>query len=123
MTTDFAFDMNLSRTPTALKTRGKVSVIGSGPAGLTVAGDLSKMEFSVTVFDALQENYSVCVKHRRTHKEKPRSLKDRGSSIVIPRGQIIQRQLSNASAFGRSVQWEQCFIYRWVIGEGMFGAV
>ncbi len=31
----------------------KVAVIGSGPAGLTCAGDLAKMGYSVTVFEAL----------------------------------------------------------------------
>jgi glutamate synthase (NADPH) small chain len=33
----------------------KVAVIGSGPAGLAAAGDLAKLGFSVTVFEALHE--------------------------------------------------------------------
>lgn len=33
----------------------KVAVIGSGPAGLTAAGDLGKMGYDVTVFEALHE--------------------------------------------------------------------
>ena len=33
----------------------KVAVIGSGPAGLTCAGDLAKMGYYVTVFEALHE--------------------------------------------------------------------
>ncbi|MGL5460275.1 MAG: NADPH-dependent glutamate synthase, partial [Cetobacterium sp.] len=33
----------------------KVAVIGSGPAGLTAAGDLGKMGYNVTVFEALHE--------------------------------------------------------------------
>jgi glutamate synthase (NADPH) small chain len=33
----------------------KVAVVGSGPAGLTCAGDLAKMGHSVTVFEALHE--------------------------------------------------------------------
>lgn len=33
----------------------KVAVIGSGPAGLAVAGDLAKYGYSVTVFEALHE--------------------------------------------------------------------
>ena len=52
---DFAFEMHLSQPRTEPKTRGKVAVIGSGPAGLTVAGDLSKAGFQVTVFEALSE--------------------------------------------------------------------
>ena len=33
----------------------KVAVIGSGPAGLTCAGDLAKKGYDVTVFEALHE--------------------------------------------------------------------
>lgn len=33
------------------KTRGKVAVIGSGPAGLTIAGDLSRQGFAVEIFE------------------------------------------------------------------------
>lgn len=33
------------------KNRGKVAVIGSGPAGLTIAGDLSRQGFSVEIFE------------------------------------------------------------------------
>lgn len=52
---DFDFDMNLTKEKVVAKTRGKVAVIGSGPAGLTVAGDLSKEGFNVTVFEAAEE--------------------------------------------------------------------
>ena len=38
------------------KTNGKkVAVIGSGPSGLTCAGDLAKMGYEVTIFEALHE--------------------------------------------------------------------
>lgn len=33
--------------------KGKVAVVGSGPAGLTVAGDLAKMGYKVKIFEAL----------------------------------------------------------------------
>lgn len=36
----------------AMKKNKKVAVIGSGPAGLTCAGDLAKMGYDVTVFEA-----------------------------------------------------------------------
>ena len=52
---DFDTEMNLLRERLAQKTRGKVAVIGSGPAGLTVAGDLARNGFNVTIFDSQEE--------------------------------------------------------------------
>ncbi len=52
---DFDGDMALIREKLLPKTRGKVAVIGSGPAGLTVAGDLARDGFNVTIFEAEQE--------------------------------------------------------------------
>ena len=39
----------------------KVAVIGSGPAGLTCAGDLAKMGYDVTIFEALHKAGGVLV--------------------------------------------------------------
>lgn len=39
----------------------KVAVIGSGPAGLTCAGDLAKMGYDVTIFEALHEPGGVLI--------------------------------------------------------------
>lgn len=39
----------------------KVAVIGSGPAGLTCAGDLAKLGYDVTIFEALHEVGGVLV--------------------------------------------------------------
>lgn len=39
----------------------KVAVIGSGPAGLTCAGDLAKLGYDVTIFEALHEAGGVLV--------------------------------------------------------------
>lgn len=52
---DFDADMGLIREKIPPKTRGNVAVIGSGPAGLTVAGDLSTMGFNVTVYESESE--------------------------------------------------------------------
>ncbi|MBQ9605155.1 MAG: NAD(P)-dependent oxidoreductase, partial [Firmicutes bacterium] len=52
---DFDAEMNLTRENIPPKTRGNVAVIGSGPAGLTVAGDLAHMGFNVTVYEAESE--------------------------------------------------------------------
>jgi glutamate synthase (NADPH/NADH) small chain len=35
--------------------KGKVAVVGSGPAGLTVAGDLIRLGYKVTIFEALHQ--------------------------------------------------------------------
>ena len=39
----------------------KVAVVGSGPAGLTCAGDLAKKGYKVTVFEALHTAGGVLV--------------------------------------------------------------
>ena len=48
---DFDGDMGLIRDKLKPKTRGKVAVIGSGPAGLTIAGDLARQGFSIEIFE------------------------------------------------------------------------
>lgn len=45
----------------AEKKKQKVAVIGSGPAGLTCAGDLAKMGYAVSVFEALHKSGGVLV--------------------------------------------------------------
>jgi glutamate synthase (NADPH/NADH) small chain len=52
---DFAHQYGLKPVPKSTGERGKVAVIGSGPAGLTVAGDLAKMNFDVTVYEKQSE--------------------------------------------------------------------
>lgn len=51
----FDAEMNLTHERIPEKTRGKVAVIGSGPAGLTVAGDLARQGFHVTIFEGQPE--------------------------------------------------------------------
>lgn len=46
---------NISVPETEKPNGVKVAVVGSGPAGLAAAGDLAKMGYSVTVFEALHE--------------------------------------------------------------------
>ncbi|WP_250229502.1 NAD(P)-dependent oxidoreductase [Anaeropeptidivorans aminofermentans] len=48
---DFDAEMGLIKENIAQKTRGKVAVIGSGPAGLTVAGDLAREGFNVIIYE------------------------------------------------------------------------
>ena len=52
---DFDGEMGLIRETLAQKTRGRVAVIGSGPAGLTIAGDLARIGFMVEIFEMESE--------------------------------------------------------------------
>lgn len=52
---DFDTNMELLRERLPQKTRGKVAVLGSGPAGLTVAGDLARQGFNVTIYEGQKE--------------------------------------------------------------------
>lgn len=52
---DFDTKMKLTREKLPQKDRGKIAVIGSGPAGLTVAGDLARKGFSVTIYEGQSE--------------------------------------------------------------------
>ena len=52
---DFDSENELTHEDIAEKTRGKVAVIGAGPSGITVAGDLSRMGFAVEVFEMEQQ--------------------------------------------------------------------
>lgn len=49
---DWAAQQGIANVKTAEKNGHKVAVIGSGPAGLTCAGELARMGYSVTVFEA-----------------------------------------------------------------------
>lgn len=48
---DFDGDMDLTHPELLPKTRGRVAVIGSGPAGLTVAGELARKGFDIEIFE------------------------------------------------------------------------
>jgi len=58
---DWARDNHIEPIPAKEKKDKKVAVIGSGPAGLTCAGDLAKMGYDVTIFEALHEPGGVLV--------------------------------------------------------------
>ena len=58
---DWARENNVSPEMPTEKKGKKVAVIGSGPSGLTCAGDLAKMGYDVTIFEALHEAGGVLV--------------------------------------------------------------
>ncbi|MDH2459686.1 NADPH-dependent glutamate synthase [Clostridium perfringens] len=58
---DFARNNKLRSLKKSEKILEKVAVIGSGPAGLTCAGELAKLGYRVTIFEALHESGGVLV--------------------------------------------------------------
>jgi glutamate synthase (NADPH) small chain len=59
---DYAACTQLAHTPVLPRPTGRtVAVVGSGPAGLTVAADLAKMGHGVTIFEALHEPGGVLI--------------------------------------------------------------
>ena len=58
---DWARENNIKPEPPKEKLGKKVAVIGSGPAGLTCAGDLAKLGYDVTIFEALHKAGGVLV--------------------------------------------------------------
>ena len=58
---DYALENDIKPEKAESTNGHKVAVIGSGPAGLTCAGDLAKLGYEVTVFEALHELGGVLV--------------------------------------------------------------
>ncbi|MBQ6135418.1 MAG: NADPH-dependent glutamate synthase [Bacilli bacterium] len=76
----------------------KVAIVGSGPAGLTCAGDLAKKGFEVTIYEVLQKAGGVLIYGipefrlpKRIVKEEVDSLKSLGVKILtdVPVGNAI----------------------------------
>ncbi len=58
---DYALENDIKPKGAETMNGHRVAVIGSGPAGLTCAGDLAKLGYDVTVFEALHELGGVLV--------------------------------------------------------------
>ncbi len=58
---DWARENGIKPAAPAEKNGKKVAVIGSGPSGLTCAGDLAKLGYDVTIFEALHKAGGVLV--------------------------------------------------------------
>ncbi|MGM0370127.1 MAG: NADPH-dependent glutamate synthase [Bacillota bacterium] len=51
----FAAEYTSEETPDIVQDKGKVAVVGAGPAGLTAAADLAQMGYQVTIFESFHE--------------------------------------------------------------------
>lgn len=81
---------NCKETPVKPEPNGhKVAVIGAGPSGLTVAGDLAKMGYEVTIFEALHLAGGVLVYGIPEFR--------------LPKA-IVQKEIDNLKAIGVDVQ-------------------
>ena len=67
----------------------KVAIVGSGPAGLTCAGDLAKMGYDVTIFEALHLAGGVLVYGIPEFR--------------LPKA-IVQKEVDNLKALGVKVE-------------------
>ncbi len=68
----------------------KVAVIGSGPAGLTCAGDLAKMGYEVTIFEALHEPGGV--------------LTYGIPEFRLPKDGVVQPEIENVRRLGVTIE-------------------
>ncbi len=68
----------------------KVAVIGSGPAGLTCAGDLAKMGYEVTIFEALHEPGGVLVYGIPEFR--------------LPKQAVVAKEIENVKSLGVSIE-------------------
>lgn len=103
---DFDGDMVLIKEKLRQKTRGKVAVIGSGPAGLTVAGDLAREGFNVVVFEAQSEPGGVLLygipEYRLPHEIVRREVKKiEALGVTFINDCIIGQQVTVDSIFER----------------------
>lgn len=58
---DWSRENKIELSETLPKNGKKIAVIGSGPSGITCAGDLAKLGYDVTIFEALHEPGGVLV--------------------------------------------------------------
>lgn len=68
----------------------KVAVIGSGPAGLTCAGDLAKLGYEVTIFEALHEAGGVLVYGIPEFR--------------LPKTDVVAKEIENVKSLGVKIE-------------------
>ena len=87
---DWARENGIKPTPAAEKNGKKVAVIGSGPSGLTCAGDLAKLGYDVTIFEALHEAGGVLVYGIPEFR--------------LPKLDVVAKEVENVKALGVKIE-------------------
>ena len=87
---DWARENGIKPTAPAEKNGKKVAVIGSGPSGLTCAGDLAKMGYDVTIFEALHKAGGVLVYGIPEFR--------------LPKSAVVEKEVENVKALGVKIE-------------------
>ncbi len=87
---DSAKAMGLKPETAKEKKGKKVAVIGSGPSGLTCAGDLAKLGYDVTIFEALHEAGGVLVYGIPEFR--------------LPKEAVVKKEIENVKALGVKIE-------------------
>lgn len=87
---DYAAKNNIKPAVSAEKKGKKVAVIGSGPAGLTCAGDLAKMGYDVTIFEALHQPGGVLVYGIPEFR--------------LPKERVVAKEIENVKSLGVKIE-------------------
>ena len=87
---DWASENGIKPQGAAEKNGKKVAVIGSGPAGLTCAGDLAKMGYDVTIFEALHKAGGVLVYGIPEFR--------------LPKTRVVAKEIENVKSLGVKIE-------------------
>ena len=87
---DYARENGIRPQGAEKKNGKKVAVIGSGPSGLTCAGDLAKLGYEVTIFEALHEPGGVLVYGIPEFR--------------LPKSAVVAKEIENVKALGVKIE-------------------
>ncbi|MBU5323452.1 NADPH-dependent glutamate synthase [Sarcina ventriculi] len=87
---DYMIENNISITYDINKNNKKVAIVGSGPSGLTCAGDLAKFGYDVTIFEALHEAGGVLVYGIPEFR--------------LPKNKIVKHEIENVKKLGVKIE-------------------
>ncbi len=87
---DWARENGIKPESAKEKNGRKVAVIGSGPAGLTCAGDLARLGYDVTIFEALHEAGGVLVYGIPEFR--------------LPKEDVVAKEIANVESLGVKIE-------------------